>query len=134
MKHLLDTNIVSLAMNADPRVMARLAKLPPGEAAISAVTYAEIRYGLRRRPGLERKQELFERLLEHLDVLPWDRAVAAVYADERVGCEADGHVLDQADLMILAHAGSTGRILVTRDEALLRRDRKGPLKTRVDGW
>ena len=134
MKRLLDTNIVSLAMNADPRVMAQLAKLAPGDGAISAVTYAEIRFGLQRRDGMERKQELFERLLEHLDVLAWDRDAATTYADERVACEIDGQVLDQADLMILAHAGSTGRILVTRDAALRRRDRKGPRKTRVEEW
>ena len=133
-RYLLDTNIVSLAMSGDPQVLAQLTRLGPGDAAISAVTYAEIRYGLRRRPGMERKQELFERLLQHLDVLAWDRDAATVYADERVACEADGQALDQADVMILAHAGSTGRILVTRDAALQRRNRKGPAKTRVEEW
>lgn len=139
---LLDTNIVSLAMSADPAVLGRLARVEPGEAAISAVTYAEIRYGLgklrAKREGVsaavERKQELFERLLEHIAVLPWDRDAATAYADERITCEAEGHALDQADLMILAHAASTGRSLVTRDAALRRRDRKGPRKVRVLGW
>lgn len=139
---LLDTNIISLAMSADAAVMAQLARVEPGQAAISSVTYAEIRYGLRkllarleaRSNAGQRKQELFERLLEHLQVLPWDRDAAAAYAEERIACEADGQALDQADLMILAHAGSTGRTLVTRDAALLRRDRKGPHKTRVIGW
>ena len=75
MKSLLDTNIVSLAMSADQAVMTKLARVEPGDAAISAVTYAEIRYGLRRAPSaLARKLELFERLMEQIDVLPWDRA------------------------------------------------------------
>ena len=78
--------------------------------------------------------ELFDRLMEQIDVLPWDRDAAAAYADERVACEQDGESLDQADLMILAHAGSTERTLVTRDEALLRRSRRGPHRTRVVGW
>lgn len=134
MSRLLDTNIVSLAMNADPRVMGHLAKLGPGKAAISTVTYAEVRYGLLRHHGMERKRELFERLLEHLDVLAWDREAAMAYAEERVACERDGQALDQADLMILAHASSSGRILVTRDAALQRRDRKGARRTRVEGW
>lgn len=135
MKSLLDTNIVTLAMSADQAVMTKLARLEPGDAAISAVTYAEIRYGLRRASSaLARKQELFERLMEQIDVLPWDRDAAAAYAEERVACEREGQVLDQADLMILAHAGSTGRVLVTRDGAILRRNRKGPFKTRVAGW
>lgn len=121
-------------MNADARVAGHLAKLANGQAAISAVTYAEVRYGLQRQRGMERKRELFERLLEHLDVLAWDREAAEAYAEERVACERDGQTLDQADLMILAHAGSSGRILVTRDAALLRRDRKGARKTRIVGW
>lgn len=135
MSALLDTNIISSAMSADAEVMARLGRLGPGEAAISAVTYAEIRCGLRRgSPALSRKQELFDRLMEHIDVLPWDREAAAAYAEERVACEADGQSLDQADLMILAHAASTGRSLVTRDAALQRRSKKGPHKTKVVGW
>ena len=140
---LLDTNIISLAMSADPAVVAELGKLEPGEAAISAVTYAEIRYGLQRgsqqgapggRAALARKRELFDRLMGHIDVLPWDADAALAYAEERIACERDGQTLDQADLMILAHAGSTGRLLVTRDAALQRRSRKGPHKTRVVGW
>jgi tRNA(fMet)-specific endonuclease VapC len=133
---LLDTNIVSLAMSADPGVMKELGKLEPGAAAISAVTYAEIRYGLCRgkSPPISRKQELFDRLMQHIDVLSWDRDAAIAYAEERSACEADGQALDQADLMILAHAASTQRALVTRDAALRRRDRKGPHSTRVIGW
>lgn len=136
MKWLLDTNIVSLAMAADSGVLARLARMEVGAAAMSAVTYAEIRYGLQRHASqaIARKKELFDRLLEQLEVLPWDRDAASAYADERPVCERDGHSLDQADLMILAHAASTGRVLVTRDVALRRRDRKGVHKPRVVEW
>ena len=134
MSFMLDTNVVSLAMNADARVLERLAGLGRGEVAISAVTYAEVCYGLERRTGMERKRELFERLLEHLDVISWDRDAASAYAGERASCEEDGQPLDQADLMILAHAGSTGRTLVTRDVSLHRRDRKGPFRTNVVSW
>lgn len=132
--HLLDTNIVSLAMSGDALVLRHLASTASAEAAISAVTYAEIGYGLGRRPGLEEKRELFERLMEHLELLPWDLEAAVAYAGERLACEADGESLHHVDLMILAHAASTGRTLVTRDRALQRRDRKGPHKTRVVGW
>lgn len=140
MKLLFDTNIVSLAMSADAEVMAQLSRLVPAQAAISAVTHAEVRFGLARLgqmgagAALQRKQTLYERLLEHLEVLPWDLAAAEAYAMERVACEADGEPLDQADLMILSHATASGRVLVTRDAALLRRDRRGPGKLRVLGW
>ena len=138
---LLDSNIISAAMSAEAAVTAELARIQPGEAAISSVTYAEICYGLGKLLAKEthrvmgqRKQELFERLMEHIEVLAWDRHAAVAYAEERIACEADGQVLDQADLMILAHAASTGRTLVTRDAALQRRDRKGAHRTRIIAW
>ena len=140
MKVLLDTNIVSLAMSADPAVLRELARTPAGEAAISVVTYAEIRFGLARLEAagrkelLLRKRELFERLLDQLEVLAWDVDAAEAYAAERMSCESDGEPLDQADLMILAHAAGAGRALVTRDAALLRRNRKGSRKIRVAEW
>ena len=138
MKCLLDTNIVSLAMSADAEVLRQLARTAPGQSAISAVTHAEIRFGLARLrelrapAALQRKQELYDRLLDHLDVLPWDVDAAEAYAAERVACE--GESLDQADLMILSHAAASGRVLVTRDAALLRRHRKGPGKPHVVAW
>lgn len=132
--HLLDSNIISAAMAADEAVLARLARVQRGDLAISCVTLAEILYGLAKAPHLHRKEQLFRQLMDHIDVLAWDSEAASAYAAERVACEAVGQALDRADLMILAHASSTGRTLVTRDAALQRRDRKGPHKTRVVGW
>jgi tRNA(fMet)-specific endonuclease VapC len=140
MKCLLDTNIVSLAMSADAEVLRQLARTAPGQSAISAVTHAEIRFGLARLrelrapAALQRKQELYDRLLDYLDVLPWDVDAADAYAAERVACEAEGESLDQADLMILSHAAASGRVLVTRDAALLRRHRRGAGKLHVVAW
>jgi tRNA(fMet)-specific endonuclease VapC len=142
--YLLDTNIVSLAMSTNPAIMSKLAELHPGEAAISVVTYAEIRYGLQRMSSMpisrSRRHEmvlregLFDRLMEHLDILAWDKEAAEAYAAERVACESEGEVVDVPDLMILAHAGSTGRVLVTRDSALQRRSRKGPHRAEIISW
>ena len=135
MTWLLDTNIVSAAMSADPRVIERLAALHHGHAAISTVTYAEVTFGLDRAPqAMARKRELFERLMEHVEVLSWDRDAAIAYSKERLACEREGRRIDQADLMILAHAASSGRVLVTRDATLRRRNGKGPHRLRVEGW
>jgi tRNA(fMet)-specific endonuclease VapC len=141
---ILDTNIVSLAMAGDDGVLGRIARLEPGSAAISAVTYAEIRYGLQRMASIplskSRRQELvdrevvLERLLDHVDVLAWDDEAAVAYASERVACERDGEPLSQLDLMILAHACSTERVLVTRDSALQRRSKKGHHRAEVVSW
>ncbi len=140
--HLLDSNIISAAMAADEIVVARLTRVGRGDLAISCVTLAEILYGLAKVSArvespsshVHRKEQLFRQLMDHIDVLAWDSEAASAYAAERVACEADGQVLDRTDLMILAHASSTGRTLVTRDSALQRRDKKGAYKTRVVGW
>jgi predicted nucleic acid-binding protein len=144
MTYLLDSNIVSAAMLMDRAVTSKLAELEPGSAAISALTYAEIRYGLQRMASMPmsksrqqemaKREELFDRLMDHFDVLAWDREAAEAFAAERIACAADGEVVDVLDLLILAHAASTRRVLVTRDAALQRRNRKGPHRAAVISW
>ena len=53
----LDTNVLSELMKreADPRVVAWVDSIPPGQTAITALTVAEILYGIRRLPeGIRR--------------------------------------------------------------------------------
>ena len=141
MIYLLDTNIVSQAMRANPKVIERLKQLEHGRVAMSAVTFAEIEYGIMRFPkgqkGRTRRRSelkaLFDALLTYVDVLPWDRAAAMPYAHTRIDCEVTGMNLDQADLMIAAHAVSSGATLVTDDAALLRRS-KSSSSPKIVNW
>jgi tRNA(fMet)-specific endonuclease VapC len=49
-RYLLDTNVISHIMQGrDAKLLAKLSKLPMGQAAISSVTLAEIEYGIQRR-------------------------------------------------------------------------------------
>ena len=48
--YMLDTNAVSAVMRANPQMDARLLHLDPADWCISAVTHAEICYGLSLRP------------------------------------------------------------------------------------
>jgi tRNA(fMet)-specific endonuclease VapC len=131
MRHLLDTNIVSHVIRGDePRVRQRLAALPMGSAVISAVTEAELHYGLARRghpAGLSQRVQAF---LVRVDVLPWDSAAASAYGGLRAACEAAGVPLAPLDLMIAAHARAVEATLVTRDRAFLR----VPEGLRVETW
>ena len=120
---LLDTNVVSEAMKAAPatEVMAWLRARPLQDLAISAVTLAEIRYGLarlpegRRRLALEQRFRLFvvrgfgERLLD------FDRAAANLYGDIVVAREKAGRPIEAFDAMIAATARSRGASIATRD-------------------
>lgn len=131
MRHLLDTNIVSHVIRGDePYVRQRLAALPMGTAVISAVTGAELHYGLARRghpAGLTQRVQAF---LVRVDVLPWDSEAASAYGGLRAACEAAGVTLAPLDLMIAAHARAVEAALVTRDRAFLR----VPEGLRVETW
>ena len=131
MKYVLDTNIVSQAMRANPRVLGHLNAAEHDQLLLSVVTFAEVEFGIARAPkgprGRSRRgeelRELFDALLTYVDVAAWDRAAAERYVAIRVECEAAGKAIDQADLMIAAHAASLGATLVTADKALLRHAR-----------
>ena len=84
---------------------------------MSAVTEAELVYGLARRgnpAGLTRKVEAF---LARTTVLAWDSDVARVHATLRADIERDGLSLSPLDLLIAAHARSEHAVLVSADKA-----------------
>jgi tRNA(fMet)-specific endonuclease VapC len=118
--YLLDTNTASHIIKGDrPEILRRLTAVPIESLAISAVTEAELLYGVAKRGH---PPALSERVLEFLlrvDVVDWDRHAAQAYANLRAACESSGVSLSPLDMMIAAHAVATGAILVTRDRAFL---------------
>lgn len=115
---MLDTNIASHIIKGDiPLVLARLAAVPMGRVTVSAVTEAELRYGVAKRGHPRGLALRVQEFLVRVDVLPWTQTVARTYGDLRASCEASGVTLAPMDMMIAAHAKETGAILVTRDRA-----------------
>ncbi len=120
---LLDTNIISEAMKAapEPSVMEWLRARPLQTLAVSAVTLAEIRYGLARMPDGKRKRSLKDRFRVFVArgfgerVLAFDSAAADVYGDIVVAREKTGRPIEAFDAMIAATARSRGAQLATRD-------------------
>jgi toxin FitB len=83
----LDTNVLSELMRPapDPRVVAWLSSQQSGDLATTAITVAEIRYGLERLPAGRRKRELVTAAGEIFStfadtVLPFDTSAAQQYA------------------------------------------------------
>jgi tRNA(fMet)-specific endonuclease VapC len=116
--YLLDTHIVSHAIKGDmPAVRHRLVQVPMHEVAVSAVTQAELLYGVAKRGhplGLVTRVREF---LIRVEILAWSPDVARVYGDLRAACEAASVALAPMDMMIAAHAKALGAVLVTRDRA-----------------
>jgi tRNA(fMet)-specific endonuclease VapC len=114
---LLDTNTVSYYIaDNPPQVREALTGVGPSSTAVSAVTEAELRYGIERNPKAIRRRESVESFLVSALILPWDSDAARTYGKLRVDQERKGRPLSVEDLMIAAHALSLGLTLVTHDE------------------
>jgi tRNA(fMet)-specific endonuclease VapC len=118
MLYMLDTNIASHVIKGDiPAVRVRLAAVPMRDIVVSAITQAELLYGVAKRGHPKGLSTRVREFLIRVTVLSWDQQVAAVYGDLRASCEAAGVTLAPMDLMIAAHAKAAGAVLVTRDRA-----------------
>ena len=88
-KYLLDTNIVSLAVRGNNHVLKHLTSVPMSELCISAITHAELMYGLAKRPEARRLHRLVYGSSRGLRNIPsrcrsvWSQSVCARYADCR---------------------------------------------------
>lgn len=119
--YLLDTNIASHVIRGDrPELTRRLAAMPMENIAISAVTEAELYYGLAKRGYPSGLTERVRQFLLRVDVLPWDHDITKTYGDLRALGEAKGISLSPLDMMIAAHAVAMDYVLVTRDGAFSR--------------
>jgi tRNA(fMet)-specific endonuclease VapC len=120
-RYLLDTNTASYIIKGNiPAVRRRLVKVPMGEVAVSAVTEAELRYGVARLPNATHLQKVVEEFLLRVTVLPWDSDAARTYGDLRAALESQGQPMGNLDLMIGAQALALGTVLVTSDKAFTR--------------
>ena len=81
---LLDTDACSLIVRGGSKKLdARVKAIPPREVCISAVTRAEMLYGLARKPEATRLAELVQALLSRVRSLGWSNEAAAHYAHIR---------------------------------------------------
>jgi tRNA(fMet)-specific endonuclease VapC len=124
-RYLLDTNTISQLMHGNPTTLTRLSRHGTGAIFISAITAAEIQFGLAKKPGAHRLSFAAEKLLERVVVLDFTPSTAAVYGTLRARLESTGMPMSPLDTLIAATAleqgqGPTGMILVTNDHAFSR--------------
>ena len=116
MKVLLDTNIcIYMIKNNPPEVRDRFRALAPGDAAISAVTVAELHYGVEKSAAREKNARAQEAFLLPLEILPFDLDSAIVYGRIRTGLERQGRPIGGMDMLIAAQAMAHGLMLVTHN-------------------
>jgi tRNA(fMet)-specific endonuclease VapC len=116
-RYMLDTNMVSYFIKAHPQVVAQVVGTPMSELCISAITEAELLFGLAKLPQAKRLHDAVREFLLRVDSLPWDSSITQKYATVRAEMKKQGKTLAPLDLLIAAHALSVGSTLVTNDQA-----------------
>ena len=121
----LDTNIVSelIRPRPNPSVVDWVARQPGTSLFISAITEAELRYGVEILPAGHRRERLAAEIESTLRedfsrrILPFDSAAARAYATIMADRRAAGRPISQADCQIAAIARARGAPVATRDVA-----------------
>jgi toxin FitB len=118
----LDTNVVSELMRRapEPAVLRWLRDQQGERLATTAVTVAEIRYGVARLPAGRRRRELEDIandvFAEFADqILPFDAAAAAEYAAVVTRRASGGAPIDGFDAQIASVCRARGAPLATRN-------------------
>nr|WP_297397798.1 type II toxin-antitoxin system VapC family toxin [uncultured Marinobacter sp.] len=118
MKYLLDTNICIYLMKHEvPAAKERFEQCFYGDVAISAITLAELQYGIECKPeNREQNEKALERLRADLVVAPFDDDAAIAYGRLRAGIPRDQRRKDALDKLIASHAVALSAVLVTNNE------------------
>lgn len=119
----LDTNLISELWKVDPdkNVLAWIDAQTVETLYLSAITVAELRYGLATMPPGKRRTIYKERLEREVlptfagRVLAFDLDTSKTYAELMARARADGKAIAQADGYIAATAAEHGFMVATRD-------------------
>ena len=120
---IIDTNVISELWKAEPNpnVLAWTDAQAVETLYLSAVTVAELRFGLATMAQGKRRMVYQERLEQEVlpvfagRVLPFDLEASQAYADLMARARAGGKAIGKADGYIAATAAAHGLMIATRD-------------------
>ena len=128
-RYMLDTNICIYLIKRQPESVARrFAQCRLGDVVMSAITYAELAYGVAAAADPQRAQAALADLIEDIPVLPFDTAAGDAYGPIRLATRESKK--DHLDKLIAAHAVAADVTLVTNNT----RDFARYPGLRVENW
>lgn len=110
---MLDTSIASAIISQRVDLDARLGELDQADWCISAITRAELRFGVARRPQATKLVRLVHGFLGAARTEPFDERAADEFGRVRAELERQGTGIGTADELIASHALSLGAVVVT---------------------
>lgn len=116
-RYLLDTNIVSYYIKGiNDGLIAQMERgFKVQTIAISAVTRAELRFGMEMMDAKDRRRTRITLLLDYLPALPWTAEAADLFGSIKSQLQRQGTPIGDLDTQIGAHALAEGLILVTHN-------------------
>ena len=121
--HVIDTNVASELMRPapNPAVAAWIAERDATEMYLTAVSEAELRFGVAILPAGKRRNAVEVAMRRWLDlgfverILPFNSGAARAYAEIAAARRQAGRPIGEADCQIAAIVRSCGAVLVTRN-------------------
>lgn len=116
MRLMLDTNTcIALIKRKPVNALQKFNKYQVGDIGISAVTLAELRYGVSKSQHQAKNQTALDEFMLPLEVAAFDEQATVAYGVLRAALEKQGAPIGPLDTMIAAHALSLGVTLVTNN-------------------
>lgn len=126
---MLDTNMCIYLMKQQPeQVMRRFAQCYVGDVVMSAITLAELEFGVTVSANAVRERRNLAALLDDIPAVAFDTAAARAYGPTSAATRES--TKDHLDKLIAAHAISLNVILVTNHED----DFSAYPKLKVENW
>lgn len=116
MSFMLDTDTcIYIIKQRPPQVINAMKKVGSDNLCISAITLAELEYGVAKSQHAIQNRNALLKFLAPIAVVPFDDNAAAQYGQIRSFLEGRGRKIGPYDLLIAAHALSRGLTLVTNN-------------------
>ena len=128
-RYMLDTNMcIYLMKNQPEQVARRFAECSVGDVIISAITYAELEFGVTVSANRARERRNLNLLIQDIPVIAFNSAASISYGPVRAATR--NRKKDLLDKLIAAHAISLNAVLVTNNE----RDFIGYPDIKIENW
>jgi len=130
--YLLDTNICTyiIAQRSTAIIDKFKAAKLQGRVGISAITYAELQYGIQKSQRRNENQVALAQFLVPLKTFEFDEKAGILFGQIKTTLEKMGKPIGSYDMLIAAHAMALDATLITNNESEFRR----VTGLRVENW
>jgi tRNA(fMet)-specific endonuclease VapC len=116
MLYMLDTDTsIYILKGGYGLVERRLDAAAPSDLCVSAITRAELMYGLKLLPARHLLHVAVHRFLKRVPMLSWDADSADFHAEIKHQLKIAGTPIGEMDMLIAAHAMAADAVLVTNN-------------------